>query len=245
VPFDHMYHDARAIGRPIGVNSVPSVRNEYLRDEYAAVDHAMDIGAENASPSLAADWSVNKAREHAAGLLADAGQRTANQAPPKLFNMQDNKLGYILGGIGGVAGSLVGTPALGGAAGMAGGYWLGQHIQPRANAYRAQWLSKDTAAMMDRVASYGRLPVASTVTSVHDSIRPSTGSIPGMPTGITLGRDVKAAMQADPSSFMPWADDYSKDKTDDDRAATTERLYRTDKRFAEDVFPLIISNGGR
>jgi hypothetical protein len=43
-------------------------------------------------------------------------------------------------------------------------------------------------------------------------------------------------MKANPSAFMPWADDYNKARTDDARAAVTERLVRTDPIFVEQIY---------
>lgn len=110
------------------------------------------------------------------------------------------------------------------------------------------WLSGTTLEKAQRLERVGSFPVGSLTASFGDLMRDPPAeqgeSDPNGPTssldpGSFLGRNTTNAMLAEPEAFKPYADDYAMAGTDDRRAAVTERLYRTDPKFARNVFPRI------
>jgi hypothetical protein len=253
VPFNAYLDELNKAGQPIRPE-LAKPEDAFARERYAAIDHAMDLGAERADPELATQWADSKAHLGTLNLLRDQASSARHDAPP-FFDVRNSALGSALGSVGGGlayslgAGALgaSGLGALGAGAGMAVNHWY----QPRKHSIHAQWLSGDTADMMERVSEKARMPVGAEAAAIRDGFRPPspppaaadekdpngpTSSLQGMPAGMTLGRDTTASMKANPSAFMPWADDYNKARTDDARAAVTERLVRTDPIFVEQIY---------
>lgn len=235
---------------------VPTPQNEFDRERYAAIMNAMREGGNATDPALTQQWDLSNQQQGLNLDIAGMGHAAANAKPAPIFNFQDNKLSYMLGGLGGAVGGAVGMSPLGLAAGAGAGIAAGRYLQPRMNSLQANWLSRDTAAMAERVANGVRdIPVGTSTAAIGDALSdhpapPSAAddkdpngphsSLQGMPAGMTLGRDVTGAMKSDPEPWMPWADDYNKARTDDARAAVTERLVRTDPLFNNQIYePLI------
>lgn len=235
---------------------VPTPQNEFDRERYAAIMNAMREGGNATDPALTQQWDLGNQQQGLNLDIAGMGHAAATAKPAPIFNFQDNRLSYILGGLGGAVGGVAGMSPMGAAAGAAAGITAGRYMQPRMNSLRANWLSRDTAAMAESVANGARdIPIGTSTAAVGDALGdhpapppaaddndPSgpTSSLQGMPAGMTLGRDTTASMKADPSAYMPWADDYNKARTDDARAAVTERLVRTDPVFNKQIYePLL------
>lgn len=254
VPFNAYVSELNTAGEGISPEFAKP-EDAYQRERYAAVDHAMDLGAERASPEMAAQWAGAKEQQGVLNLIKD--QASGARHDPKPFMSMGGGGGGALGGalgaagstagyaLGGMAGLGVALPALGLGAGMAANNWY----QPRKHSISANWLSGDTADRMERLSKVGQAPTGSMVSSFGDMLRepppaaePETGpqSSNGLPAGMRLGRDTTSSMKANPDAFMPWQDDYNKDRTDDDRAATTERLARTNPDFYDNVYEKLI-----
>jgi hypothetical protein len=236
------------VGRKVADKAVPTPEDDVRAERYAALMDAGRQGFAETDPALAAQWDAANRREGRMLDIEQLGQQAADKPPTPLIRS--------LGGLG--AGAAVGGSLLaagsdnpyltttGTALGFLGGRWA----QPRAHALRAQWLSPQTNTAASRLEGLGRKPIGQLTSSFLDYTREPMPTEQGDPSdpngprsalnpGTFLGRDTTRAMEADPEPFLPWADDYAKAATDDDRAAVTERLYRTDVEFARDVFPRI------
>lgn len=259
VPFNAYLDELDKAGQPIKPE-LAKPEDAFARERYAAIDHAMDLGAERANPELATQWEDAKAQQGVLNLINDQAGSARHDAPA-FFEPKNSALGSVLGSIGGGLAYGLGAGALGasglGALGAGAGMYLNHLYQPRKHSIHAQWLSGDTADMMERISEKARLPVGAVDAAGRDAFRAPppaaddkdpngpTSSLQGYPAGMTLGRDTTSAMKADPSPWMPWADDYNADRTDDDRAATTERLVRTDPIFTKQIYqPLLQRNDG-
>lgn len=254
VPFNAYLDELDKAGQPIKPE-LAKPEDAFARERYAAINHAMDLGAERADPELATQWADAKKHQGRLNLIRDQAASARHDAPP-FFEGRNSALGTALGSLGGGLAYSLGAGALGasglGALGAGAGMAINHWYQPRKHSIQARWLSGDTADKMERLSEKARLPVGAAGAAVRDGFRAPpppaaderdpngpTSSV-GFPPGMTLGRDTTSAMQANPSAFMNWADDYNKSRTDDARAATTERLVRTDPIFAANVYePLI------
>jgi hypothetical protein len=253
VPFDHYIDELQKAGQVIKPEFAKP-EDAFARERYAGIDHAMDLGADQANPELAQQWADSKAHEGVLNLIGEqAGAAANSRTRAPLFNLPGNAMSGILGSLGGATGVGLGLGTLGtaglGAAGLGLGMAAGQWIQPRQHSLRANWLSHDTADAMDRLSGIGQKPAGTTAASLHDALNgPSPFSLPqpallqeqeptsqndqtAYPPGQTLGRATTAAMKANPDAFMQYSDDFNKARNDDSRAAVVERLARTDPNF--------------
>ncbi|HXV08352.1 MAG TPA: hypothetical protein VD791_10015, partial [Burkholderiales bacterium] len=126
---------------------VPTPQNEFDRERYAAIMNAMREGGNATDPALTQQWDLSNQQQGLNLDIAGMGHAAANAKPAPIFNFQDNKLSYMLGGLGGAVGGAVGMSPLGLAAGAGAGIAAGRYLQPRMNSLQANWLSRDTAAM--------------------------------------------------------------------------------------------------
>lgn len=230
--------------------------NKRLQHQYGALMNAAREGFPQATPQtpfrhpdeLTQQWDRANADEGILNIIATEGQRAADSSNPRWIS--------ALGGLGSAAS--VGAHALGAvgaptAVGLGAGVAAGRWALPRAHALEANWLSRDTAAMMDRLSGLGQKPVGSLTSSFGDMMRkpppppppaaPKDDEHSGLPAGMTLGRDTTQAMLNNSQAFMPYASDYSKSGSDDARAATTERLVRTDPKFYDTVYEPLLQRG--
>lgn len=244
-----------AAGEPLPENHVPTPQNMFDRQRYGAIMDAMRAGGNAVDPALTSRWDEANRAIGVNKDIATMGHAAANRQTPLIPSWQENRLGLMLGaGLG--AGAAYANDdlydpmnAMGIGAGIAAGRWL----HPRQNAIQASWLSQDTAAMMDKLSRVGQTPVGTTAAAVDDRLNGppplaapednASGPTSRLDPGSSLGRNTSDAMRANPSAFMPFADDYNKARTDDERAAVTERLYRTNPQFETTIFPTI--QGGK
>ena len=115
----------------------------------------------------------------------------------------------------------------------------------------ANFLSKDTEGMSARLGQQiSQAPTGSLAGSARDAMTQSpTTSLDsnpnGLPEGYTpgqlLGRRTSAAMRTHSALFMPWAEDFQREQTDDGRAAVVERLLRTDQKRFQPAYDFILS----
>lgn len=219
--------------------------NEAPKQDYAALMDAARQGYGAVDPELATRWDQAIRQEGTLNNVNELGGKSAALPPPPLLK----SLGGLgaTAGIGATLGGVAGPVGM--ALGAAGGLRAGQWYNPRRQALRADWLSNDSSAMMDRLSGLGRLPVGPFEAAAHDymtgpaDVPDDPDALPadtnssaseaqtGFPPGQTLGRATTAAMKANPDAFMRYADDFNKKKTDDDRSAVVERLARTDPNF--------------
>lgn len=258
VPIADFMPEKTLIGEAAGnALTPPEAANQFRDPQYAASVHAIENGMAEIDPMRAGDWSGHNRSQGLGLMLQQEAAKTKNLQTPGLLHYPDNRAAMIGGAFGAGVGSLVapglGTgvgAAVGGAIGKGIGYAANRYTEPRAHAIKADWLSGDTAAKAARLESVGRFPVGSLTASFGDLMReppPEPESNESDPNGETssldpgsfLGRNTTQAMISNPQTFMAYADDYARAGTDDRRAAVTERLYRTDPRFARDVFPTI------
>lgn len=249
VPFDYFAGELSSAAKQGKINPlVPAdPAAEFAKDRYAGIDRAMDIGAENADPALAAQWAGAKERQGYDEILGEFSSRAENRQSAPFWNRQD--AGF--GGVGSSLGAAIGTAiapgigtAIGGGLGLGAGWAAGRYYHPRQHAYQAKWLSEDTAARMEGIANTATPQrVGSNVAAVSDAKKRAKQQAKpkqGMPPGMTLGRQTTQSMIQFPEAFRKWADDFYKKGTDDGRAATVERLVRTNKEFDEQVYRPII-----
>lgn len=252
VPFNAFVSEHNTVGE--GINpEFAKPEDAYRREIYAATDHAMDLGAERADPELATQWADAKEHQGTLNLIKDQASLARHQNP-SLLDVRGGALGAGLAGLGSGLGYTLGAGALGasglGALGLGTGIAANHWYQPRKHSIAANWLSGDTADRMERLSHVGQKPVGSLTSSFGDLMReppppaaPKDDEHSGLPAGMTLGRDTTQAMLNNSQAFMPYASDYSKSGSDDARAATTERLVRTDPKFYDTVYEPLLQRG--
>lgn len=255
VPFMEMNKRRINAGAPLEIGVPPKPENAFNRLEYSLLNDAQQAGANRAGPGWGDQWAQLKRQEGLQNPLAEAGYM--HRDGRSWLNRND----LVLGGLG--AGALgtkeysdgedsFGTGAFKTALGAAGGIAASRFLGSRGASIAANFLSKDTEGMSARLGQrVSQTPTGSLAGSLRDDMtKPTTNSLDSDPNGSApsgytpgqlLGRRTSAAMRANSSLFMPWAEDFQREQTDDGRAAVVERLIHTDPERFKPAYDLIMS----
>lgn len=254
VPFMQMNKKRINAGAPLEIGVPPKPENAFNRLEYSLLNDAQQAGANRAGPGWGDQWAQLKRQEGLQNPLAEAGYMYRSQRRP--LDRSDLLLaGLGAGAVGGKEYSdgedSFGTGALKTGLGAAAGIAASRFLGSRGASIAANFLSKDTEGMSARLGQrVSQTPTGSLAGSLRDDMtKASTTSLDSdpdgnAPSGYTpgqlLGRRTSAAMRSNSSLFMPWAEDFQREQTDDGRAAVVERLLRTDQARFQPAYDFIM-----